>query len=490
MKPFRSSLGWRLYALGVVQLVLVAGAVVLIDLVVHHLAERTDMGAVASQIRPLLGDAGALTRELNELHARQGVLLSVYDDSRRLVATNVTPALPMPRWGRDEGHGPGPPPDAMRFTGPPPPPPDGLFPGPPLFEPPAFRHGPPGARGDHPHGPPDMFVRLEFANGDGLLVARAPPPQRTVPWLFALFSGLVVAAAGAYLTTRWITRPLAELTRAARALGGGDLSARTGLHRPDEIGELGRVFDEMAARMSELLMAEKELLANVSHELRTPLARIRVALEIAGEGDALTARTSLAEIAVDLAELEALIDDVLAATRLAVESRKAAPAGFALHREEIAPRALCERAAERFHSMHPERPLEVVIDGELPTLVVDATLFRRVLDNLLANAHKYSPEPALKILLRAAATDQSGDGVAFEVTDHGMGIAEEDLPRIFDPFFRSERSRSRGTGGVGLGLTLAKRIVEAHGGEMTVESTKDGTTVRATLPVGKAPISG
>jgi signal transduction histidine kinase len=237
----------------------------------------------------------------------------------------------------------------------------------------------------------------------------------------------------------------------------------------------------MAARLSDLLLAEKELLANLSHELRTPLARIRVALEIAGEGDAADARASLSEIAHDLSELESLIDDVLATTRLAVQSRQAAPSGFALHREEVAPRALCERAAERFRSQHPARRLEVLVDDELPPLHADPTLLRRVLDNLLENAHKYSKDPDEPVELRAQAEDGV---VVFEVSDRGIGIPEEDLPRIFEPFFRSERSRSRGTGGVGLGLTLAKRIVEAHGGRIDVASQKTvGTTVRALLPI-------
>ena len=107
----------------------------------------------------------------------------------------------------------------------------------------------------------------------------------------------------------------------AVSLGQGDLRVRSELERNDELGEVARAFDEMAERIQKLLQAEKELLANVAHELRTPLARIRVALEIAGEGDAETARVSLAEIAVDLAELEALINDVLTAARFELRRR-------------------------------------------------------------------------------------------------------------------------------------------------------------------------
>ncbi|HEX4337974.1 MAG TPA: HAMP domain-containing sensor histidine kinase [Polyangiaceae bacterium] len=493
MKLLRKSLGWRLYAVGVVQVVLFVCAAWLIGYVGSRMAERTDPRAVATELKPLLGDRAALRAELDRILKRHGLLLSAYDEADHLVATNAEPALPPPHFGARALHGLrpgeqplGPPPRDPRFHG-------GT--GEPPFGPPPFG-GPPGMLplgpppfGEHPHDghdhglgpPPDMYTKLEFPSGDGVLVARIPHPgPGPFEWVLALVSGLVVVGVGAYLTTRWITGPLGELSRAARSLGRGDLSARTNLSRSDELGEVGRVFDEMAARMSELLLAEKELLANLSHELRTPLARIRVALEIAAEGDAAAARASLGEIAHDLSELEALIDDVLATTRLAVESRQASPAGFALRREEIAPRTLCERAAERFRTQHPGRPLEVVIEGEPPPLLADPTLLRRVIDNLLENAHKYSKAAGEGIVLRARA---AGDQVVFEVSDHGIGIPDEDLPRIFDPFFRSERSRSRGTGGVGLGLTLAKRIVEAHGGKIAVESAKTvGTTVRASVP--------
>ena len=399
-------LGFRLFAVGLVQLFVVACAAWLIGYVVSKLPERADPRAVAVKIKPLLVNPGELEKELHSIRARQGLLLSAYDESERLVASNVVPALPPPHWGRgphdpdgSRVRQPGPPPPSDGFGGPPP----GLLPppGPPPFfddRPPPDGRGPHDFFGDHPPPPdgkgppgppPDMYTRLEFPAGAGVLVARpARHGPSALPPLLTLLSGLVVVGVGALLTTRWITRPLGEVSRAARALGDGNLSARTNLDRDDEIGEVGRVFDDMAARLSDLLLAEKELLANLSHELRTPLARIRVALEIAAEGDADAARASLSEIAVDLSELSSLIDDVLSTTRLAVQSRQAAPSGFALHREEVSPRALCERAAERFRTQHPARPLELAVDDGLPALHADPTLLRRVIDNLLENAHK------------------------------------------------------------------------------------------------------
>jgi signal transduction histidine kinase len=291
----------------------------------------------------------------------------------------------------------------------------------------------------------------------------------------------VIVGVGSFLTARWIVRPLQRLSGTARALGAGDLDARARIDRDDEIGEMGRAFDEMADRMQKLLVAERELLANVSHELRTPLARLRVALDIAGESTEDAGRLSMAEMAVDLAEIETLIDDIMTTARLEIEGGRA-PAHFGRRADPIAPGELCQRAADRFRARHARRSLAVDVVAELPPVHVDAVLFRRMLDNLLENAHKYSPDTATPIELRALPGDT---GVVFEVTDHGLGIATEDLPRVFEPFFRADRSRSRGTGGVGLGLTLAKRIVEAHGGTIDVNSTVGrGTTVRVVVPVG------
>jgi signal transduction histidine kinase len=300
----------------------------------------------------------------------------------------------------------------------------------------------------HPHG-----VR-------GVLVARGvhgAPPGLTGP-LLVLFGGFAILVIGALITARWIVGPVERLSRAARALGSGDLKARSRLDRDDEIGELGHRFDEMAERIAGLLVTEKELLANVAHELRTPLTRIGVALDLANEGDAEAARAALIEIAVDVSELETIVDDLLTAMRFEISPGKG-PAQLPLRRQTV--------------------PASDTGD-DLPMLHVDPVLLRRVLDNLLENAHKYTPDLASPIELRAR---RDGHNVVFEVRDRGVGISSEDLPRIFTAFFRSERSRSRETGGVGLGLTLAKRIVEAHDGTIDVTSTLNvGSTVRVTIP--------
>jgi len=498
MRRARGALLWRLYAIGIVQLALVVAGAIAIAMVLLSAPPWVDLENMRARIVGAVGKPKELERVLAELLSRR-VAVSIYDPERALIATNVTPALPA--GGALDRQAPPPPPPPPRSGLPPL---GALLPG--IV--PGARGGPghPPAHGDdrdpgREHrfmgrvifagpprhgGPPLAYVPLALPDGDGLLVARFPPPEPSpLPPLLALGFGLVVIFVGAFLTARWIGRPLEQLTRAARALGGGDLRARTAIVRNDELGELGRTFDDMAERMEQLLLAEKELLANVAHELRTPLARIRVALEIAAEGDAEAARASLAEIAVDLAELEALINDVLTATRFELTDGRASESGFALHREHMSVRALVERAVERFASHHPLRTLELELhaddEGELPEVEVDRVLFRRVLDNLLDNAHKYTPDVSLPIALRVA---REGEHVIFELRDRGIGIPEADLPHVFGAFFRSERSRSRGTGGVGLGLTLVKRIVEAHGGTVHIASSPAaGTTVRVCVAI-------
>lgn len=327
------------------------------------------------------------------------------------------------------------------------------------------------------------MIRPFHVDGDrGVLIARgaqARPPSWAGP-VITLVCGLLILVLGAVVTARWIVRPIDRLARAARALGRGDLAARSRLDRTDEIGELGHRFDEMADRIENLMRSEKELFANVAHELRTPLARIGVALDLAGEGDAEAARASLNEIAVDVGELETIVDDILSAMRFEIASGKGAVAQLPLRKAHVTPGSIVTAAVERQRVRHPGRTLAVEVGADLPMLDVDPMLVRRVLDNLLENAHKYTPDPARTTSI-AARSD--GARVVFEVVDRGAGIGAEDLPHVFTAFFRGEKSRSRETGGVGLGLTLAKRIVEAHHGTIEAESSAGaGTTMRVSLP--------
>ncbi|TKD00885.1 sensor histidine kinase [Polyangium fumosum] len=335
--------------------------------------------------------------------------------------------------------------------------------------------------------PPPCHVRpVRFPDGregriEQLSAFRPPPgPPITGPRVVGMV--LVVVGISSWLLARTLTRPLRRLSSAARAFGGGDLKARAALPNRDELGDVSRAFDEMAERVTELLRAERELLANVSHELRTPLSRIRMALALVAEaeGDVAVAREMLGEMGGDLDELERLISDVLTAARLDFED-VASHAGIPpLRRERVDVHDLLTHAASRFRAAHPQRALRVDVPADLPSVDADPVLLRRVFDNLLENAHKYTEEPAEAVELVA----RGGEDITVEVVDKGVGISAEDLPRVFRPFFRVDRSRTRATGGLGLGLPLAKRIVDAHGGHIELISTpNEGTRARVRLPI-------
>ena len=303
---------------------------------------------------------------------------------------------------------------------------------------------------------------------------RPPPPELITLALVLIGVGVAAAVLGASLA-----RPLDKLARTAHALGSGDFAARTGVVRSDEVGAVARALDDMADRIASLLRGQTELIANVAHELRTPLARIRVALDLAADGDATVARDSLAEIGEDLAELEALVSDVLASARMDLAGNTASGAEPPLHRRTLDVAAVVGDAAERLRHRHPGRAIVVELAPDLPAIEGDAVLLRRALDNLLDNARKYSPPDAE---IRVIAARRGGDAV-IEVIDRGEGIAPSDLDRLFTPFFRADRSRARATGGVGLGLALARRIVEAHGGTLLARSAPGaGTTMSIALP--------
>ncbi|MDX2093850.1 MAG: HAMP domain-containing sensor histidine kinase [Kofleriaceae bacterium] len=470
----------------VLQLALLMMTAVVIVIITRPLGEARPEDHLDPIALATVANSGVgLDAELSRLRSER-IAVSIYNSERQLVATNVDPPLAVPRVPPRFLHdGPpipnagGAPPDLSLL-----PPGDNM---PPL--PGSPPDGPARERASFGPGLPVWWSYIErpfvfpfhIAGDRGLLVARgerAQPPGWTGPILI-LVGALLILVLGAIVTARWLVRPIDRLARTARALGGGDLSARSHLARTDEIGELGVRFDEMAERIESLMRAEKELFANVAHELRTPLARIGVALDLAGEGDAAAARASLAEIAVDVGELERIVDDILTTMRFEVSGN--GPGSIPLRKQLTAPADIVEASVARHEGRHPERALEVRLASGLSTLEVDPMLVRRVLDNLLENAHKYTPDLGAPTQLSACERDGK---IVFEVADRGCGIASEDLPRVFTAFFRADRSRSRETGGVGLGLTLAKRIVEAHGGTIGVTSELGaGTTVRMELPV-------
>lgn len=283
---------------------------------------------------------------------------------------------------------------------------------------------------------------------------------------------VLIAGVASGPLARRISLPIERMTAAVRRFGEGDLSARVQPpprwrrhHRGDELTELTRAFNEMADRIERLVRGHKELLANVSHELRSPLARIRVALELLPRDAANEAR--LRDVEADLGELDRLIEDVLTTSRLEA-------AGLPTHMADVDVGELFAAVAARAgHDPVTAGKTVTVGGGAGVRVLADGALLKRALWNLVENAAKYGAPP---IELDAARADGV---VRLRVRDHGAGIPVEERERVFEPFYRADKARTPGQGGFGLGLTLARRVAEVHGGRITVE----GATFTLEIPV-------
>jgi two-component system OmpR family sensor kinase len=376
-------------------------------------------------------------------HIVRGFWVTLYDTKGRLVASTVTPPLPLPS------------PAQLREL---------------------------NENGFISVGHSQMVHQVQSEGrvvGIGIVKLAFPSLGK---WMWPLPVLLVLVLIVAVFFARHFARPLERIAEAAKKFGHGDPTSRVGVHTSDEIGEVGRAFDAMADRVVRLMAAQQELMANVSHELRTPLARIQVAVDLVTDGKSERVNELMPDIARDLAEVERLIDDVMTVAKLDLSRAAGATSVVPLRLEVLSikgMKALVEEAAFRFRSQHPERELVVQVDAGLPPVAADAVLLRRVVDNLLQNACKFSdPNNAIQLCARAAHA-----GVMIAVTDKGIGIDAADLENVFVPFFRSDKSRSRSTGGAGLGLALARRVLEAHDGTIEIRSEPgQGTTVTLTLP--------
>jgi len=247
---------------------------------------------------------------------------------------------------------------------------------------------------------------------------------------------------------------LQKLSRVADEFGAGRLSARARMPRSASIYPLAERIDHMADRIEELLVAQKNLLHSVSHELRTPIARLEFALELldAKAGDP-ALRRRIAAMEGDVRELNDLVNELLGMARLDSEQ--------ALRRETVDVAGLLESAAA---SLPPgSQALDVASAQDLGTIEADPRLLGRALSNLLRNAQKYAAAS-----IRLSAVREEGK-LLIVVEDDGPGIPEAERERIFEPFYRLDRSRDRATGGFGLGLSIARKAVLLHGGSLSVE---------------------
>ena len=305
---------------------------------------------------------------------------------------------------------------------------------------------------------------------------------RRVTFLSAGLS-LIAALGLSLLLARLIGRPLEALTRAVRRMGAGDLAQRVPEEGSTEVVQLARSFNAMAINLATAQHLRQQLVADVAHELRTPLANIRGYLEAIEDGVVAADEETLRTLREEAAQLNGLIDDLQ-------ELTQAEAGALRLDREPVAPAELIERATDAARARAVEKGIALASRAApgLPAVDIDLQRIMQVLQNLLANALRHTP-PGGRIVVSAGPRP---DGqVAIGVEDTGSGIAPEDLPHIFERFYRADSSRARSTGGSGLGLTIARRLVETHGGTIGVESVVgQGSRFTFTLPPAADPPPG
>ena len=296
-----------------------------------------------------------------------------------------------------------------------------------------------------------------------------------LPLAAALIFGFAMSAA--WLFSEWFTKPLRQLSSAARQMALGNYAVQVDNRRNDELGDLARDFNHMAEEVQHAVQMQRDLLANVSHDLRTPLTSIYGSCStVIDNYDSLGREQKiklLSEACADAQWLNRMVENLLSVTRIDAD-------GVAIQKTPTVLEELVDTVLVRFQKLHPGVPVEVKLPDDFIVIPMDSMLIQQVLTNLLENAVLHAKGMTC-LTLRVFTL---GQRAVFEVIDNGCGIPEEYQQSIFQPFFRVDKSRSREKGGVGLGLSLVWEIAHLHGGSVRItESGKDGTVIELTLPI-------
>jgi len=301
----------------------------------------------------------------------------------------------------------------------------------------------------------------------------------------SIVAGVIALALGVFLFFQ-ITAPLRKLQKAASAIADGNLQHRVDIHGKDEFAELGQAFNSMAENLSQAESQRQHLIADVAHELRTPLTAIQGTIEGIQDG----------VLPADAEQMEALYAETTLLNRLIGDLRLLSLAEahqLKLEKGATSLTDLITRVVERAQTNARSKKIEVVSENLAGQVVlsIDPDRMTQVLNNLINNAMRYTP-PEGRITV-TVQRDAPSSEVIISVTDTGYGINPLDLPYVFDRFYRADKSRARISGGSGLGLAIVKELVEAHGGNVSVESPvfeKEGkgygTRLNIRLPLEKA----
>ncbi len=287
-------------------------------------------------------------------------------------------------------------------------------------------------------------------------------PQQTW-WMLGIFVVLCYALA------RQLTSPLRAMQKTIERFGRGDFSARVNSRRADELGQLGRTVDQMAERIEGLVKSQRRLLQDISHELRSPLARLGVAVELGRGGGNPT--TAYDRIEREADRLNTLVGELIQVTRAEGD-----PSGLSTQPMQLD--ELVRMIVDDVRIEAEKHEIRINLESCAAEMEGNPELLRRAIENVIRNAIRYSPDgsPVNVTLTR------TGNLYRVAVRDFGSGVPADALAHIFDPFYRVETDRGRTSGGVGLGLAIAKRAVDLHHGSLRAANVFPGLQVEIELP--------
>jgi signal transduction histidine kinase len=318
-----------------------------------------------------------------------------------------------------------------------------------------------------------ILARLMFVNDHDL----------TLAGILLVFAAVIAMTFGVFVAAS-VTGDLRQLSKASHRLAAGDLKARAAVNGRDEVSQVATAFNEMAEKLqlaseerAEVEKLRRDLIAWTSHDLRTPLTSIRVMIEALNDGlvnDDETTTRYYRTIRGEIVALNSLIDDLFELAQLDA-------GGIELELEQQSMSDLISDTLESFKPVAERKRVSIAgtVEGDLDPVLMNAPKISRVIYNLMDNAIQHTPDGGT-VALEAKRIE---DGVQVEVHDSGPGFSQEELPRVFERFYRGESARSRAKGGAGLGLAIACGIVEAHGGRIWAKNQiSSGATVGFILP--------
>jgi signal transduction histidine kinase len=304
-------------------------------------------------------------------------------------------------------------------------------------------------------------VGLHRPDGKWLIVEPKPSLEPSA-WQLRLILSILLSALAlaplAYLFARRLAKPIALFAQAAERLGRDPRAPPIAIRGPTEVAVAVQAFNHMQERLARYVEDRTAMVGAIAHDLRTPLTRLRFRVEAAPDD-------LRVKMAADIAEMEAMISGTLAFVRDATRAAKRTRLELSSLLESLA-----DEMSETGLDVAVESAGKVVIDG-------DPVALRRLFNNLLENAVKFGRHARVRVFT-------ADDCAVVEIEDDGCGLPDKDLERVFEPFFRHESSRSRETGGIGLGLAVARSVARAHGGDATLENRpQGGLTARVKLPL-------